>query len=44
MLIGGTITVLSAFWFENNRRLMRKSVRNIYQDKGIIPPFPDELS
>jgi MFS family permease len=43
MLIGGTITMLSALWFEYKRRSMRQSVRSIYKSKGIIPSLPAEL-
>jgi MFS family permease len=42
MIIGGIVTVLSAFWFESNRRSMRSVVRSIYRDKGIISAMPDE--
>jgi len=44
MLIGGTITMLSALWFEYSRRSMRKSVRHIYRAKGIIASFPEEIT
>jgi MFS family permease len=42
MIIGGIVTVLSAFWFESNRRSMRSVIRSIYRDKGIISALPDE--
>jgi predicted MFS family arabinose efflux permease len=42
MIIGGIVTVLSAFWFESKRRSMRSVVRSIYRDKGIISALPDE--
>ena len=42
MIIGGVITVLSAFWFESNRRNMRNTIRSIYRDKGILTTLPDE--
>ena len=43
LLIGGTITMLSAIWFEFNRRTMRKYVRHIYEIKGIIPTPSTEI-
>ncbi|HEX2395463.1 MAG TPA: MFS transporter, partial [Bacteroidales bacterium] len=43
MIIGGIITVVSAFWFEHNRRSMRSTVRTIYRDKGIVTTLPDEV-
>jgi MFS family permease len=42
MIIGGIVTIFSAFWFESNRRSMRSTVRSIYRDKGIITVMPDE--
>ncbi len=44
MLIGGIVTMLSAFWFEYNRRSMRSTVRTIYRDKGLISALPDEMT
>jgi MFS family permease len=43
LLIGGTVTMLSAIWFEFNRRTMRKYVRHIYEIKGIIPTPSTEI-
>jgi MFS family permease len=43
LLIGGSITILAAGWFEVKRRSMRKMVRRIYAKKGVIPPLPDEV-
>jgi len=43
LLIGGTVTMLSAIWFEFNRRTMRKYVRHIYETKGIIPTPSTEI-
>jgi len=42
MLIGGVITVISAAWFENHRRIMRETVRNIYRRKGVFPNIPEQ--
>jgi MFS family permease len=44
MLVGGIVTILSAFWFEYNRRSMRTSLRNIYRKKGLISSLPDETN
>jgi len=43
LIIGGTITILSAFWFEHNRRSMRSTIRTIYRDKGLVTTLPDEV-
>lgn len=43
MIAGGVITILSAFWFEHNRRSMRSTVRTIYRDKGLVTKLPDEI-
>jgi MFS family permease len=43
LLIGGSVTMLSAIWFEFNRRTMRKYVRHIYETKGIIPTPSTEI-
>ncbi len=43
MLIGGVVTIISAFWFEHNRRSMRSTVRTIYRDKGLVTKLPDEI-
>lgn len=43
MIAGGIITVVSAFWFEHNRRSMRSTVRTIYRDKGLVTKLPDEV-
>ena len=42
MLIGGLVTILSAFWFEHNRRSMRSTIRIIYREKGLVSSLPDE--
>lgn len=42
MLIGGLVTIISAFWFEHNRRSMRSTVRSIYREKGLVSSLPDE--
>jgi MFS family permease len=42
MLAGGVITVLSAIWFEIQRRSMRTTVRTIYRNKGISATLPDD--
>lgn len=42
MLIGGLVTVLSAIWFEIQRRSMRATVRTIYNNKGISATLPDD--
>lgn len=44
MLIGGAFTVLSAFWFEFNRRSMKQSVQTIYRNKGLIPALPEDIN
>lgn len=43
MLIGGLATIISAFWFEQNRRSMRSTIRTIYRDKGLVTKLPDEV-
>jgi MFS family permease len=44
LLIIGTITILSGIWFELKRKSLRKYIHPIYRKKGIMPPFPDEIS
>lgn len=44
ILISGSITLLAGIWFESNRKSMRKYVRTIYQDKGILPRFPQDTT
>jgi MFS family permease len=43
LLIGGTIIILTAIWFELNRKSLRKYIRPIYVSKGILPNPPAEL-
>jgi MFS family permease len=43
MIIGGIVTVISAFWFEHNRRSMKSTIRTIYRDKGLVTTLPDEV-
>ena len=43
LVIGGIVTILSAFWFEHNRRSMRSTIRTIYRDKGLVNILPDEI-
>ncbi len=38
LLIGGLITVLAGIWFQWNRKKLRKFIRPIYVNKGILPP------
>lgn len=42
LIIGGIITVITAFWFERKRRLMRETVRSIYKKKGIYTELPEQ--
>ncbi len=42
LFIGGGITVITAFWFEFNRRGMRETVRSIYRQKGIYSEIPEQ--
>jgi MFS family permease len=44
LLITGTITVLSGIWFEFNRKSLRRYIRPIYIQKGIMPGFPDDIA
>jgi MFS family permease len=44
LLIMGIITVVSGLCFELNRKSLRKYIHPIYIRKGIMPPFPDEIS
>ena len=44
ILISGSITLIAGIWFESNRKSMRKYVRTIYQDKGILPRFPEDTT
>jgi len=44
LLIMGTTTVFSGIWFELNRKSLRKYIHPIYIKKGIMPPFPDDMS
>ncbi|MCK9423607.1 MAG: MFS transporter [Bacteroidales bacterium] len=44
LLIGGTVTLLSGLWFEMNRKSLRKYVRPIYINKGILPGIPHEVT
>lgn len=42
LIIGGGITVITAFWFEFSRRGMRETVRSIYRQKGIYTEIPEQ--
>ncbi|MFO7369169.1 MAG: MFS transporter [Bacteroidales bacterium] len=42
MLLGGAVTIITAIWFEKNRRSMRQSVRHTYVSKGLISGLPAE--
>jgi MFS family permease len=43
LLISGTITVFSGIWMGLNLRSLRKYVRPIYINKGILPGLQDDL-
>jgi len=43
LLISGVITVLSGVWMWLNLKSLRKYVRPIYVNKGILPSLPDDL-
>ena len=44
LLISGTITVLSAAWLWLNLKSLRKYVRPIYINKGILPGLPHDIN
>jgi len=44
LLISGIITILSGVWMGLNLKLLRKYVRPIYVNKGILPGLLDDLS
>jgi MFS family permease len=44
ILICGIITALSGIWFELNRKSLRKYVRPIYINKGILPGLPNDIT
>jgi len=44
LLISGTITVLSAVWLGLNLKSLRKYVRPIYINKGILPGLPHDIN
>jgi hypothetical protein len=44
LFICGAITMFSAIWFELNRKSLRKYVRPIYINKGILPALPNEIA
>lgn len=43
LLIGGAITFLSGIWFEFNRKSLKKYIRPIYINKGILPGLPSDM-
>jgi len=44
ILICGVITMISGTWFELNRKSLRKYVRPIYINKGILPGLPNDIT
>ena len=44
LLIGGTLTVFSGIWFQLNRKSLRKYIRPIFINKGILPGLPNEIT
>jgi len=44
LLIGGTITIVSGIWFGLNLKSLRKFVRPIYVNKGILSSLPDDIN
>lgn len=37
LLLGGIITMFAGIWFELNRKSLRKHIRPVYVNKGILP-------
>ncbi len=44
LLISGTITILSGVWLWVNLKALRKYVRPIYVNKGILPGLPHDIN
>jgi len=44
LLISGTITILSGVWLWLNLKTLRKYVRPIYINKGILPGLPHDIN
>ncbi len=44
LLICGIITLISGIWFETNRQSLRRFIRPIYINKGILPGLPNDLT
>jgi MFS family permease len=44
LLLCGAITICSGIWFEVIRKSLRKYIRPIYIDKGILPGPSDEIT
>ncbi len=43
LLICGVLTVVAGLWFQLNRRTLKKYIRSIYINKGILPGLPADL-
>lgn len=44
LLISGTVTILSGVWFGMKLKSLRRYVRPIYVNKGILPGLPDDMN